>query len=192
MTAHSVEPLDDGGPEVSLRDHLTLWLKKLEQSIVDRFETVDRVNSERDGRYSERFAAAKALVDQSFAASEKAILKAETAAEKRFEGVNELRGMANDILSKTMTRVEYDSAMKAADAKLIAAVESWDKRHQEIVDRVIALEKTNVATSSVKSEDKERVDNSRANIALIIAAFLFVVEFLPLLINIFHFTAPAH
>jgi phosphopantetheinyl transferase (holo-ACP synthase) len=151
-----------------------------QQESVSLREFIERTLNERDRIYGERFTSQKDAVAAALASAKEAVTKAEMAAEKRFEGVNELRGMANDILAKTMTRVEAEAELKAFDAKLVAVVESWDKRHQEVVDRTVALEKANVAVNGANTERKETVDNSRANLALVVSLILgaiLILEF---------------
>lgn len=46
------------------------------------------------------------------------ITKSEIAMEQRFQSVNELRAMANDIASRGLTRAEYNSAHAALEDKI--------------------------------------------------------------------------
>ena len=139
-----------------------------------QIDGVRELIGERDRLYTDRFNAQEKAVLAAMASAKEAVTKAEAATEKRFEGVNELRGMANDILTKTMTRIEAEAAFKAVEAKLEAAIKSWDKRHQEIVDRTIALEKNNVAMGGEKLGAKGQVDNSRADLSLVVSAIVGV------------------
>ena len=112
MTVQSDEPID-GGSAVSLRDHLSLWIKRVEQSFADRLETVERVNTERDARYNERFMAAQTLVDQNSASSEKAILKAETAQRIYDSGHNDLLAKMDKQQQLSMPRGETEAKIAA-------------------------------------------------------------------------------
>lgn len=116
MTVQSDEPID-GGSAVSLRDHLSLWIKRVEQSFADRLETVERVNTERDARYNERFMAAKTLVDQNSASSEKAILKAETAQRIYDSGHNDLLAKMDKQQQLSMPRGETEAKIAAVEAR---------------------------------------------------------------------------
>jgi hypothetical protein len=51
----------------------------------------------------------KVLMDERFASQEKAIVKAEDANEKRFEGVNEFRNQLKDQAATFITRSEHDT-----------------------------------------------------------------------------------
>jgi hypothetical protein len=83
--------------QVSLKDHLLTMMK------------------ERDRRYTERFEAQEKSTVYALAAADKAATKAETAIEKRFDSVNELRAMAQDILRTTMPRTEAEIRLKALE-----------------------------------------------------------------------------
>ncbi len=64
------------------------------------------------------FAQAKERVDMALAASDKAIVKAEAATEKRFEGVNEFRAALGDQANRLMPRAEYDVQHRALEEKV--------------------------------------------------------------------------
>lgn len=142
----------------------------------------------RDRLNDERAVSQEKAVIAALASAKEAVNKAEAAAEKRFESVNELRGMATDILARTVTRDVFEAAIKAIDAKIVSAVDTWDKRHLESVDRVVSLEKRQAVAIGEKTGAKDTVDNSRANIALIITAILFAVNFLQFMWNFFPHT----
>jgi predicted neutral ceramidase superfamily lipid hydrolase len=57
-------------------------------------------------------------IDVRFASIAQAVEKAEAAAEKRFESINEMRGMVTDAASKYMPRTEYETAHKAIVEKV--------------------------------------------------------------------------
>ena len=72
--------------DVSLREHLVALINAAEQ------------------RSNQRFEAMKEQVDAAFAASQLAIDKADSATEKRFEGVNEFRAALSDQASRFVTQ----------------------------------------------------------------------------------------
>jgi hypothetical protein len=72
-------------------------------------EHLSQVLAERDQRYEQRFADLERALTTALAASEKAILKAEGATERRFEAVNEFRGTLSDQASQFVTRAENDA-----------------------------------------------------------------------------------
>lgn len=88
---------DDPGELVSLRQYLERLIEQAEKLNDAKFVTY------------------RALIDSqaekvalALTASEKAITKAETAAEKRFESVNEFRGQLTDQAATFITRREFE------------------------------------------------------------------------------------
>lgn len=79
------------------------------ESLKEHFTTLMR---ETDRRYEERFIAQEKAAKDTLTATKEAILKAEAAAEKRFEGVNEFRQTLSDQASTFMPRIE---AVQRAD-----------------------------------------------------------------------------
>jgi len=69
-------------------------------------------------RLTENSAAAKEANRIALDAAEKAVLKAESAADKRFEGLNELRGMVSDQQARFATIEIVDANFKAVEARL--------------------------------------------------------------------------
>jgi len=76
-----------------------------------RFTSIER--EMRDGRAQDR-----REIDAALAASEKAIDKAERAAEKRFESVNEFRAALSDQTATLMPRAEAEARMAALTEKV--------------------------------------------------------------------------
>jgi hypothetical protein len=66
----------------------------------------------------QRFMDNQKAVDAALVSQEKAIIKAETAAEKRFESVNEFRQQLNDQAQTLMPRQEYTVQHKALEDKI--------------------------------------------------------------------------
>jgi hypothetical protein len=64
--------------------------------------------AERDKDIQHQFEAVRSAVGAALAATEKAVLKAEAATEKRFDNVNEFRGILTDQTAKFPTRTEVD------------------------------------------------------------------------------------
>jgi hypothetical protein len=67
-----------------------------------------------------RFAAQESAVQAALASAEKAVVKAESAAERRFDSVNEFRATLADQARLLMPRAEAESAMKSLTEKLDA------------------------------------------------------------------------
>lgn len=70
-------------------------------------------------KYTERrFTDQDKAVQAALLAAKEAVLKAETASEKRFESVNEFRGQLADQTATLLPRSEYDSNHKALEDKI--------------------------------------------------------------------------
>src|SRR5260370_768092 len=79
----------------------------LEKYLSDKCNAIAATVTEQDDRNKERFAAAKEQVNLALVNAEKAINKAEAAAEKHFEGLNELRSMAMDQAANYLSLNDY-------------------------------------------------------------------------------------
>ncbi len=77
-----------------------------------------QVLDERDARYAQRSTSQDAAVKSALDTSEKAIFKAESATERRFEGVNEFRQTLADQAATLMPRAEYNAQHKALEEKV--------------------------------------------------------------------------
>jgi hypothetical protein len=102
-------------------------------------EFIERIVDERDRQYDMRFRAAeiavqaallaqKELTASSFAASEKAIIKAEEAQRDYNQRSNEFRGQLDDQAKMLMPRVEVIGLFKGIDDKFIFVQQSFDNR----------------------------------------------------------------
>ena len=81
-------------------------------------EYFERVFSERDDRYSQRFDAQEKAVAAALAAAKEAVTKAETATEKRLEGVNEFRQSLEDQQRTFIRQDVFDARFKGLEDQL--------------------------------------------------------------------------
>jgi hypothetical protein len=119
--------------EITLREHLETMLV------------------ERDKRYEQKFNDTKIAVDAALIAADKAVAaalagqkeavtKAEVAAEKRFESVNEFRSTLSDQQRNLMPRVEVEIMMKSVAEKIDGLSKLLDSRADANEKRIITLE----------------------------------------------------
>ena len=73
---------------------------------------------ERDRRYNERFIAQEKAVEAALTSAKEAVLKAEGAAERRFESVNEFRNTLADQARDLMPRLETEALIKNIEEKV--------------------------------------------------------------------------
>jgi hypothetical protein len=117
-----------GGPYPTSLAELTARVVALEAGLTALRQVLD----ERDKRYSQRSESQDLAVASALQTSEKAIIKAEAATEKRLEGLNELRSMAEDQ-AKYFARTEVinpridalDVLVKASMARRGGVQEAW-------------------------------------------------------------------
>ncbi len=92
---------------VSLKDHITDLLREREARVNVKFEALDRA-----------LLLAAESVKTAMAASEKALVKAELATERRFEGVNEFRAAMADQQATFARKTEVDILINAINNKV--------------------------------------------------------------------------
>ncbi len=101
MSIHTDKPNRTcGHTYVALRDYFTLWLERLEVFYNSRLEDLD------------------ARTTLALAAADKAVTKAETATEKRFEGVNEFRQTLADQANTLLPRSEANNRFENLDMEI--------------------------------------------------------------------------
>lgn len=71
-----------------------------------------------DQRYSQRFDAQEKAVTSALAAAKEAVIKAEIASDKRFEGVNEFRAALSDQQRTLMPRAEVEAINTAHEKEV--------------------------------------------------------------------------
>ncbi len=97
-----------------------------------------RMLEEMDHRYEQRYMgqqeaitaalmAQKEVVQAALMAADRAVAKAETASEKRFEGVNEFRATLSDQAANLMPRAEAEARMSAQAEKIEAMSSRLDR-----------------------------------------------------------------
>jgi hypothetical protein len=78
----------------------------------------EKLMDERDLRYIDKFTSQDEKTTLALTASKEAIIKAETATEKRFDTVNEFRGTLSDQAATLLPRVEASSKFENIDEKI--------------------------------------------------------------------------
>jgi hypothetical protein len=83
---------------------------------------------EADRRYEQRFEGQEKAVSAALQAAKEAVAKAETAAEKRFDAVNEFRGQLSDQAATFMPRREAEQVIAALAEKVSDLASRVDTR----------------------------------------------------------------
>jgi hypothetical protein len=85
-----------------------------------RHKALVKLLEERDRRYNQRSVAQDDAVKAALATSKEAVVKAESATEKRFDSVNEFRQTLSDQATNFLSRNEYFASHKALEDKVSA------------------------------------------------------------------------
>jgi hypothetical protein len=120
---------------------------------IAEIKRIDTLIAGNDRRYEERFnASQKALelglagqkseISAALAASDRAVLKAEVATEKRFESVNEFRGTLDNQQRTLIPRSEVDVMVRGLEEKINASVKIADA--QQVVLSNMAAERAGI------------------------------------------------
>jgi hypothetical protein len=120
--------------EPSLRE-LTAELDGVEKVLLSKIEGLSAISDERDRRYEDRFKATDEKTSLALTASGKAVDKAETATEKRFDAVNEFRGTLSDQAATLLPRAEAT-----------ARFGSYDEKFDEMKKEIVSLRETRKET----------------------------------------------
>lgn len=97
-------------------------------AVTHEVQTLRAVVDERDRRYEDRFKAQEKAVEAALASAREAVEKAEAAAEKRFESVNEFRAQQKDLMSTFLPRSEFDalrSRFETMEGRASGIAGSW-------------------------------------------------------------------
>ena len=116
-------------------------------------EHVLSIIASNDRRYEERFAASqravelglagtKSEISAALAAADRAVMKAEVATEKRFEGVNEFRGALDQQQRTLIPRAEVDVLMKGIEQKIEQNTKQLDAQQKQLT--AIAAERAGI------------------------------------------------
>jgi hypothetical protein len=116
--------------EPSLRE-VVAQLDGLKELMQAEFEAVKLLANERDRLYKERaenseksvtiaLQAQKIMTEAAFASADKAVTKADAAAEKRFDAVNEFREQLSDQAAAFLPRAEFAVQHKSMEDKILS------------------------------------------------------------------------
>jgi t-SNARE complex subunit (syntaxin) len=123
-----------------------------------------------DRRTTRRMDDADKAIQAALAAAEKAVLRAEEANEKRFQGVNEFRAQQQDLIQTFLPRGEYVSAHTAVLDRINALTE----RISALDLRISSGEGQDVGTKQALAE-ASRATNTRIAILGTVLTVVFIV-----------------
>lgn len=107
--------------------------QELEWRLEQRVNALERLTDAKLANLNALIDANAGQVTQALAAADKAVLKAETATEKRFESVNEFRQTLSDQTGTFVTRVEFEVVRDSNAARIAELVSRLDKTEGKAV-----------------------------------------------------------
>lgn len=150
-------------------------LNDLKELFAAQLSQINVLITANDKNYNQRFdnvlQATKAALD----AADRAVSKAESATEKRFESVNEFRQTLSDQASKFIIRSEFDLVVDRLEQDIknlvitradMLTTKQYDSAHKDLVKQVDDLKLTVATTANVKDLQKQ-VDDLRLSRALL-------------------------
>ena len=94
--------------------------EEVQELLTARIEVLRTLIEANDKSYSQRFDSVVTATQAALAAADRAVNKAETASEKRFESINEFRATLADQQRTLMPRAEAELLMKSINDKIDA------------------------------------------------------------------------
>lgn len=101
---------------------------------------IERLITEVERRFEDKIGAQEKAVAIAMNAADRAVTKAEIAAERRFESVNEFRASLNDATRLQIPRLEAEALFKAHSDKNDAAQKALSARVDVLTQSVVALQ----------------------------------------------------
>lgn len=105
-------------------------------SVEERLTGLDRIAHEKFITLQTYMKLEADKVSLALAASDKAIIKAETANEKRFESVNEFRAQLNDQAASFVSRLEHNATIEGIKSEHNSAMKSIVEKFDDMKTRL--------------------------------------------------------
>jgi hypothetical protein len=152
---------------LALKELFTAQLEDLKQYI-------ELLTSTRAELLQEKFEGRDKALVAALAAADKAVEKSNLATEKRFDGVNELLGQQTTAIAALIPRAEAEVRITGLSGQVDAM--------QRIIDKGFSVSDTRQAT------DAQSRNDSRANIAIMVAAIAAVAAVMLTIVTMMHVT----
>lgn len=139
--------------------------------VVPLKEYIEALLREKDLRDQQRYDAQDKAVRSAMEAAEKAVVKAENAANKRFEGINEFREAYKDIIAQQIPRAEAEQRFTMAAEKHDALVLQTTRFQTELL---VTLGKLQEAVSSQRARSAAYAAGTAAAVTIMTAVMLII------------------
>ncbi len=133
-------------------------LDTLERFLSDRIDALRDSIGAQDQQNKERFAAAKEQVMLALTSADKAIVKADSATERRFEGVNEFRATLADQAATLLPRSEYTVQHQALTARVETVANALATKSDENTARIAMIETAQLTKKETSSSTIAVID----------------------------------
>jgi hypothetical protein len=161
------------------RDSSLLSDRLLQEELDRRMSESERMNSHRHNSLRELMIngqhAAHEAVAAALASAEKAVGKAELAAERRFESVNEFRKTLSDQTSTFIPRAEYDASNSAIESKVSINSDRVSALELRLTSRLDRGEGSEDGANVQRQETRLNVGAAVSIAALLITVLTFII-----------------
>jgi len=194
MRAYLVSELDrrftDARRETDQRFDSTIHMRVALQ------EEMDRRFTDLSAQLDRRFTDSERAVQAALAAAKEAVLKAETASERRFEAVNEFRAQLNDQAHAFLTRTESEAKLAAITDRITVNADRLAALELRLTSRLDLGAGQNAGEDTARAEMREYEALSfakrqaavasplRANLASGIATLAVLISFVVLILDL--------
>ena len=181
---------DDMRREVDQRFDSTIHMRVALQ------EEMDRRFTDLSSQLDRRFTDSERAVQAALAAAKEAVLKAETASERRFEAVNEFRAQLNDQAHAFLTRTESEAKLAAITDRITVNADRLAALELRLTSRLDLGAGQNAGEDTARAEMREYEALSfakrqaavasplRANLASGIATLAVLISFVVLILDL--------
>ena len=163
-------PIPD--PTLLTTQQLLRELAALRELLETRIGSLDRI-------LSRRMDDAGKAIDAALVSAEKAVTKAETASERRFDSVNEFRKALSDQTATFIPRAEYDTAHASLSDRVTANADRMAALELRLTSRLDLGQGADTGTASAHNEQRlntSQVIAALATLAAVVTLVLYIVK----------------
>jgi hypothetical protein len=169
----------------TLREHLARQITDQREAFRQQVDDLRRMLDERYATQTKAldaaFKAAEQAVAVALANAEKATVKAETASERRFEGVNEFREQLQLIINTFMSRVETEARLIALSDRITANADRMGALELRLTSRLDRGDGADLGTAASRTEARLNSGQLIQGLILVVAVAAVIVAVVAIL-----------
>ncbi len=127
-------------------------------------------------RLDQRMADADKAIQAALVSAEKAVTKAETASEKRFEGINEFRAVLSDQQRTLLPRVEFDVGQAALTERINSLAERFTALELRLTSQQEHASGSDAGTTEAVAAASRLTNTRIAALTVLISVVVIVVN----------------